>query len=247
MVSVRDDAPLAAGPRLHAWSVIRRDRPVRATALLLLSVVACFVVVDVLLRLLHNDDGSASQLVARLYVNLSVGRDDSIAEIFNHGLAFSAALLFFATAVAARSRVCLSLAVFLAIAWIDDSAQFHERVGRAFGGRFPEAEFLGVGAIHLGELVAWTPIGVLLLALIAWASRSVLPGDRTVMRLVLLPVLLLIACAVIVDVVHVPFAGTELDAAFMYLEDGGEMVAMALIAAIALYLVRNAEAVFRTA
>lgn len=224
--------------------MIRRDRAVRETALLLLAAVAAFVLVDVVLRLFYRADGSVLPLVHRLYMNLSIGRDNSVAELFNHGMAFSAALLFIVTAVAARSRVCLALGMFLATAWIDDAAQFHEQVGRAFGGRFPKAEFLGVGAIHLGELVAWALIGVVLLALIYWASRRILPGDRTVIRLVLLPVLLLIASAVVVDVVHVPFAGTDLDAAFLYLEDGGEMVAMALIASVALYLARNAEAVF---
>ena len=247
MVSFRDETYALAGSRLRPWSLISRDAAVHSTALLLLTTVAFFVLLDVLLRLFYNEDGSVPQLVHRLYMNLSIGRDNSIAELFNHGVAFSAAVLFFVTAASARSRVCLTLAGFMAIAWLDDSAQYHERVGRAFGERFPDTELFGVGAVHLGELVAWATIGLVLLALMSWASRSILPGDRIVMRLVLLPVLLLIACAVVVDVVHVPFAGTNLDEAFMYLEDGGEMVAIALIASVALYLARNTKAVFGAA
>lgn len=245
MVSYRED--FVAGRRGHdrgLWEVLTGDRAVRSTVILLAAIVAFFVLMDIVLRSLYNADGTVPAVVHRLYMFLSIGRDNTLAEIFNHGVAFSAAILFFAAAAASRSRVCLALAGFMGIAWLDDSAQYHERIGRAFGARFPEIKAFGVGAVHIGELVAWCTIGIVLLAMILWSSRRVLAGDRTVLRLAMPLILLLIFCAVIVDVVHVPFAGTPFDAAFMYLEDGGEMIAVALIATLALYLARNAESVY---
>lgn len=69
-------------------------------------------------------------------------------------------------------------------------------------------------------------------------------GDWVVLRLVLFPVGLLIACASIIDLIHSALSGTPLDAVLMYLEDGGEMIAIVMLTTVSLYLVRNARLVF---
>lgn len=243
MFNSREEVFPRHGDMPGTWALLHRDRAAMATGTMLLSVVAVLILVDVILTM-ASAGGSEGGLAHRLYIILSIGRDGSIAEMVNHGMAFSAAILFFAAAAATGSRVCLGLAVFMAIAWFDDAAQYHERVGRAFGQRYSDVEAFGVGAVHIGELVAWGTIGIVLLGLILWAWRHVLPGDRTVLRTVLVPVLLLVICATVIDVIHVIFSDSGLDLAFMYLEDGGEMIAMALMATVALYLVRNTEGVF---
>lgn len=69
-------------------------------------------------------------------------------------------------------------------------------------------------------------------------------GDWTVLRLVVFPVSLLIACASVVDLLHSALPGTVFDTALMYLEDGGEMIAILMLTMISLYLVRNAHSIY---
>lgn len=199
------------------------------------------ILIDIVLRKLYD---VSAENVPYVYKLMSIGRDGSFAENYNHGLTFSAAVLFFATAVSVRSRLCFGLAAFMAIAWFDDSASYHERFGFEFAKIFPKDEILGMGASHVGELLAWGSIGIVLLLLAFWSSRRMMPGDWIVLRLVAFPVALLVVCVSLIDLLHSALAHTILDAPLMYVEDGGEMIAIVMLTTISLYLVRNSHPVF---
>lgn len=60
----------------------------------------------------------------------------------------------------------------------------------------------------------------------------------------LVPVFILITCASLIDAMHSAALGTAQAKIFLYLEDGGEMVAIAMLATVAAFLARNAADVF---
>lgn len=226
---------------LGLWEHLRRDNAATVSGAILSMGVLGLILIDIIFRKIY---GVNEEHVPYIYKLVSIGKDNSFAENFNHGLSFSAAILFFTTAMAMRSRVCLGLAVFMAIAWFDDSTQYHERFGSEFSKIFPDTVLFGVGASHIGELLAWGTIGMVLLSLIFWASKQLVAGDRVVLRLVSFPVALLVVCASVIDLIHVVLTDTNFNVALMYLEDGGEMIAIVMLATISLYLVRNAHFIF---
>lgn len=220
---------------------MNRDNAVRATGFILLAAVLILVAIDIVLRKIYNVNLDNIPYVYKL---MSIGRDGSFAETYTHGMSFSAAVLFFATAVSVQSRLCFGLATFMAIAWFDDSAHYHERFGFEFAKIFPNVEVLSIGASHIGELLAWISIGIILLSLAFWSSKRIITGDWTVLRLVMFPVVLLIACASVIDLLHSALPGTIFDTVLMYLEDGGEMIAILMLTMVSLYLVRNEKFIY---
>lgn len=220
---------------------MNRDNAVRTTGFILLAAVLLLILIDIILRKIYS---VSPDNIPYVYKLMSIGRDGSFAETYTHGMSFSAALLFFATAVSVQSRLCFGLAAFMAIAWFDDSAHYHERFGFEFAKIFPDIEIFSIGASHIGELLAWISIGIVLLSLALWSSRRMMNGDWTVLRLVVFPVSLLIACASVVDLLHSALPGTVFDTVLMYLEDGGEMIAILMLTLISLYLVRNAHSIY---
>lgn len=226
---------------LGLWRQLSQDHAVKITGIVLLASILILILLDVFVRMIYNVD---QENVPYIYKLVSIGKDNSFPEVFNHSLLFLASVLFFATSISKNSRACFALAGFMAIAWFDDSTQYHERFGWEFSKIFPNIDVAGLGSSHIGELLAWSTIGIVLLALVFWASRNILDGDRNVIKLAYLPIFLMILCASLVDVVHSSLSGTKLDAVFMYLEDGGEMVATVMLALISLYVTRNENETF---
>lgn len=217
------------------------DWPTVVAGIALLGAIAALLLLNLVLNALRGPGDEWESLPARLYGMVHIGKDGSIAENVGHGTAFAAAVLFLAAGTAAKSRTCLAMAAAMAITWFDDSAQYHERMGTVFSEAFPNLRFAGLDAHTFGELFGWLTIGGVFLLLALWASRQYRGGDRLVVRLIAGPMLLLIACASIVDLAHALLAGTPLNLLLSYLEDGGEMVAIALLAIAALYLARHPD------
>ncbi|WP_167622529.1 hypothetical protein [Paracoccus sp. AK26] len=217
------------------------DRPTFVVAMALASGIAGFLVVNLVLDGLRQSPDDWETLAARLYGTFHIGADGSVAESFNHGMAFAAAVMFLAAGTVARSRTCIVMAVIMMIAWFDDSAQYHERVGRLLPQHFPGLRNFGPGASTLAEMLAFLSIGIVCLGLAVWARQRFGPRDRFAFQLARWPILLLVACASLVDFVHSALLETRFEQLFLYLEDGGEMLAMALIATASLYLARNIE------
>lgn len=220
--------------------LILSDKVTVTVGTILVVLVFAFLALHALVRGSMAPDEAETTLLARLFGTISIESDSSIAESFTHGMSFSAAVLFLASAIASGSRFCVLLSMLMGFAWFDDSAQFHERVG----GMFQEIGFipdiLGFGLQTQGELAAWLMISLVLMPVAIWAVLGRQPGDKNVLKLIALPVSLLVISAVVMDLLH-----TVLSASYgrilMYLEDGGEMVAIAILVTVALFLARNAH------
>lgn len=223
-----------------AWRLIWADRPVAVACVVLLCSVGTLLILNIVLDELRGPGDEWESLPAKILGVVHIAKDGSIAENFGHGMAFAAAILFFVAATAAKSRTCMAMSGVMAITWFDDSARYHERMGEVFSASMPGLRLAGIDAHTFGELFAWLTIGVAFALLAFWASRTYGKGDRMVLRLIAAPMLLLIACASIIDVVHAFLSDTPFGFFLAYLEDGGEMVAIALLAIVALYLSRNA-------
>lgn len=151
------------------------------------------------------------------------------------------AALFFLAFVELRSRMFLFAALLMAFIWFDDSAQYHERVGAALVSKHDLPALFGTRPQDFGEFLAWGFAGAILAVslLLALARRG--PGDLGALALLSLCFGLLVLFGMVADFAHVA-ASPDLDLLLLVVEDGGEMVAIALISGISLGLARNGEA-----
>lgn len=168
-----------------------------------------------------------------------IGKDNSLPETFNHGMLFFSAVLFLLVSYETKSRVALFLVAVFAFAWFDDSAQYHERMGTVFAQNLNLPSAFGLRAQDFGELLAWGLAAILLSFLAIWAYVGRLDGDGVLLRLVSLPLATLLLCAVAFDMVHIMVQAEWADRLLTVLEDGGEMLAVAAIATVALAVARN--------
>lgn len=244
MISDPSDVFAAKSTDRGVLSYLKTDPATMALGTLLITNVLAILMMNAVLDSLR--DPSWDTPLSRLYATIHIGAEGSVAESFNHGMAFAAAMLFFLAGRAGGSRSCIVMAALMAMAWFDDSAQYHERFSKFFAEGFPGLSLVGLGAVDIGGLLAWASIGTVLLGLSLWALCHVQEGDRLVVRMVLVPIVILIFCASIIDVLHALAMGTKLDKMFLYLEDGGEMLSIAMLATIAAFLARNAANIFGT-
>jgi hypothetical protein len=184
------------------------------------------------------------KLLKRMHYLASVQVDNSIPEIFNHGMLFMAAFLFLVSFYEVRARILLIVSVFTGFAWVDDSMQYHERVGGHLAKHFEFMPLFGLRSVDVGELLAWSMAGVAMLPLFVWAYLGRRSGDANVFRLVALPLIALVACGVVFDMIHILFPNETLGLVLTILEDGGEMLAVAALVAVALTVLRNAKKVY---
>ncbi len=175
--------------------------------------------------------------------NLHLSLDHSIAENFNHGIAFVTAFLLLASALKMRSRAFWFLTVLYGFVWLDDSSRYHERFAKKLGHALDLRAHYGLEAQDYGELLAWSLAAAVLAVVFLWAWTGRRRGDSGVFLLVFPCFALLIFCGVIVDMIHKWVPG-DLYALFDVIEDGGEMVAVTLSAALAFGLLRHVEAYY---
>jgi hypothetical protein len=153
--------------------LLHGDRPTMVAARVLLLATLALIVLFVLLSFLRHE----SWVVEKLWRLLSISRDNSIAENFTHGLAFLAAVLFMTSFVLFRARALLFCAALYGFAWLDDSAQYHERVGKVLSEQLGLARTFGLRGQDLGEIVAWLIAAAFLAPLLLWALRRRRPAS----------------------------------------------------------------------
>uniref|UniRef100_UPI003AEA56B1 hypothetical protein n=1 Tax=Paracoccus sp. T5 TaxID=3402161 RepID=UPI003AEA56B1 len=209
----------------------------------LLSINVVFLILLHLL-VLFMASGEGTKLPYRVSSFFDLGNDGSLPELFNYGMLFLAAVLLMAVSFETGSRVAALFGVLMVFAWIDDSAQYHERMGRviAYGLDMPSA--FGLRAVDFGELIAWSLILVILGVMAIWARRNVTPGDGKVLLLMLPPLFTLLVCGVAFDMINIIIDGPIANVVLTAMEDGGEMLAIAWAAAVSLYILRNVNVLF---
>ena len=234
---VLSQGALANAKRL--LSLIWGDRLVRQVLFVMLGVTLAVILVFVLSGL-WDDRLAVAEILHR---NFHLSRDHSIAENFNHGIAFVTAFLLLASALTVRSRAFWFLTVLYGFVWLDDSARYHERFAKKLGHALDLRARYGLEAQDYGELLAWAIAGAVLAVVFLWAWSGRRRGDSGVLLLVFPCFALLIFCGVVVDMIHKWVPGS-LYALFDVVEDGGEMIAVTLSAALAFGLLRQVEAYY---
>ena len=182
---------------------------------------------------------------ARIFAFVNLGSDYSISETLNHGMLFVAALLFLAASFEQRARAPFVISLCFFLAWIDDSAQYHERVGGFLGNYLQLPSAPGLRRKDSGELLAWGLAAAALLPVAFWAFRGRRHGDGSVVRLVALPIAGLVFCGVVFDMMHVAVEGPRADLILTVMEDGGEMLSIAAAVAVSLAVLRNSRKIYQ--
>jgi len=189
---------------------------------------------------------SDTPLGTQVLYSIGLGRDRSMSEIVNYGLAFSAALLFLLASMEHRSRALLFLAVLMLFVWFDDSANYHEKVGNWIASAFTLPLLPNSREQDTAELLAWAcagvPLGLGLLVSLHRRDR----GDLGVLGLVGVFFSLLVAFGVVVDAFH-RMGGPDMYQFFVVIEDGGEMLAITGILCVAIGLNRAGTTYFERA
>lgn len=212
--------------------MIASDRPSWVTFLVLIVIVLMLIAIYVIAA--FSSDLPVSRY---LFHEIGLSRDKSIAEIFSYGMSFMAAVLFFLAALENRSRILVLLACLMAFIWFDDAFSYHEGFGRILVSRYDWPAIPGLRQQDTGELVAWIIADLLfgILFLFAFMRRRL--GDLGVLGLFSVGFALLVFCGVLIDFAHVA-AGPPLDGALDTLEDGGQMIAIACLAGLAIGISR---------
>lgn len=209
----------------------------------LASVVVILIFAHVFFGYLYVKSGT-NGFAFSAYLLFNLGYDRSLPEFFNHGMLFFSAVIFLLVNYETKSRLALFLVAFFLFAWLDDSAQYHERMGATFAEHLNLPSGFGLRAVDFGELLAWALAAALLSFLAIWAYRGRRNGDGLLLRLISLPVGALLIFAVVFDIIHMMFQTELADRILTILEDGGEMLAVAAIATVALAVARNPERIW---
>lgn len=211
----------------------------------LAAVVGVLILAHAIFEHLHLASGQNDGFSSKIYGLVILSGDQSLSESFNHGMLFFAAVLFVLANYETQSRLALFLAALFAFAWLDDSSQYHERMGAILVENLNLPSAFDLRAQDFGELLAWALATALLSLLGFWAYRGRHKGDRLVLRLISLPVAALLVSAVFFDMIHIMVQGDFANRLLTILEDGGEMLAVAAIATVALAIARNPGRIWR--
>ncbi|WP_349371203.1 hypothetical protein [Salinarimonas sp.] len=247
------DVVAAAGREARDLARVMRRDPVAGTgARLLLGItlgavlVHCAAIAGEQLGLLRDE---------ALVDFLRLDYDRALPEILNYGQTLLAAVLFGILFLRGRGAVFAGFALAFAVIALDDMVSYHEMAGDALVVALDLPALPGLRPDDSGELLAWALVGVPLVALLAWGF---VVADRAARGLAVLAgasLGLLAVFAVGVDMAHVALTSEAVglpaalagalgiapdlafkgvDAVLMTAEDGGEMLAIALAAALAL-------------
>jgi hypothetical protein len=161
----------------------------------------------------------------------NIEEDKGVAEFYQYIKVFSIVVLLGVISVKKSAWNYVAWALVFTYLLVDDSMQIHENVGRALALNLDLPPAFGLRARDFGELAVTATAGILLAAVLAWAYRTGSQMFRKVSRDLVLLILLLVFFGVVVDMVHEALdLGWQVRFILGLVEDGGEMVAMSLIA-----------------
>lgn len=202
------------------------DRRAAAAGLVMLGIGVGFVFAYRAVQV-RAPDGELAHLLA-------LGRDGALPELYGYLLA----LIVAGGLVAAWWRTGVLAYAVGALAFVfvfaDDAFMYHERVGRRLAARADIPALPGLRAQDTGELIAWGAAGLVLAALLAWSAAQ---RTGTTVRVLTLLGGMIAALGVFgagMDMLHI-YSGRGL---FTYIEDGGELVVLALSAWAAIAVAR---------
>lgn len=215
-------------------TMYRTDRPSRSFVLLLICLNLVAIAVPFMIEALRSLGASPYDLPP--FLNIS--RDGSLPEMLNYGQAALCALLLAGLGLRHKEHMFLAWSLVFAFVALDDAARFHERGGLLFAQTFELAPLPGLRARDTGEIIVWFAVALGLLTPLVWSFRRSGPRERGFGSVFLLLFGCLVGFAVVMDLLHV-VTGSRLLA---YMEDGGEMLSVALACCCAFILHRGYRA-----
>ena len=157
-----------------------------------------------------------------------LGRERAVPEVVGYVFTAWAAGLTLYLAVAQRQAVLIGWSAVFAVLLADDYFMLHERMAKVI--------FVPFGIPHpygqpLGEIGWLGGVGLVLLTAIAVGHWFAAPEWRAASRVLTVLLALLVLCGVVIDAVHsfVPY-GKPWNVIFIVLEDGGELLLLAVVA-----------------
>lgn len=201
-----------------------------------LALFALFVAIDLVLVGMHVIHPEFPRLRPRWFL---IDREGGIAEHFQYIKSLWIAVAFLGVAIARSERAFAVWAALFGYFMLDDSGEFHERLGLLIAELFRYPTVFGLRPRDLGELTLAAVFGTVLLSLLLTAYVRGSPTFRQASKATVAILGLFAFFSVGVDAMHIMW-GPTLEFDFLILiEDGGEMVAMSAIAAYAWWLASN--------
>lgn len=205
-------------------SGLRADPDLRRLAIALLVIDVAMILpalVSVVTGGIDSFDGS----------RLDVRFDRTVPEFFGYFELAAAIGLLVRAGRRDHVRLPIAMAAIGAMLLLDDALRVHETVGRTIDTMRDGADVGPLRAKDVGDLVTWTVLGLISLALLWWGTREIEDSERdAAWPWLIVPALL--ATAIVFDVVG---ASQEID--FLSLGDDA-LEALALTAAVLLALAR---------
>jgi hypothetical protein len=222
------------GARLEALAALRDGR--------VIAVLGTLLVLDLAFLVLHVPQVvDLTDLVERLPPRAEqivfdrqwwLGQDGGYAERYGYFKTTTTAVLLVVHLVRSRQWVYGAWSLVLLAILLDDALELHERGGLALG------ESLGLPGTsayesNLGEILIWATLGIPLLLVVLLTHRRAGPSARAMSTAFGALTAILFGFAVAVDAIHVRTVGTPAKI-LGTLEDGGELVVLSFMVAIAL-------------
>jgi hypothetical protein len=154
--------------------------------------------------------------------------DNGYPEMVMYATTLLTAGALFYTSLRRRAPWLLFFALLFVIAFVDDAMQYHEIFGDYLAVTLDLPSFGGLRPQDTGELTAWALAGLLLVVpfVAAWrAQRPYQDGEAMVMFVLLGG---LVFCGVVFDMLQILYWYGNIGTLLLFLEDGGEMLVMAL-------------------
>jgi hypothetical protein len=158
---------------------------------------------------------------------IDFGSEESAVSYFLYLLEISTAVFFLVAFVLTRRHFFLFFAILYLVIFFDDYLQIHERLGGLLVRNFRLIIVFGLREQDVGELLAWVTMAVCILPLGVTSFKKLEESDRFYCLAVASSFALLLVCGVFLDMVHTQTDGL-ISHAVGILEDGGELVAVAL-------------------
>ena len=166
---------------------------------------------------------------------LNISRDYSLPEVLNYGQAALCALLLAGLWNRSREPIFLAWSMVFGFVTFDDATRFHERVGLLLAETFDLVSVAGLRTRDTGEIIAWAAVALALLLPLIRSFRQSGPQERGYGLVFLVLFACLIAFGAVLDMLQVMTSSGFVG----YVEDGGEMLSIALACSCAVILYRG--------
>lgn len=219
--------------------LLREDAITRKFGMTCLGVVGLMFLVFLLAEIFDQRSRFAVAVIRLIALN----DDGGFAELLGYGAAFIAAANFLVLYLDHRRRSLLFVVLLISFIGIDDSLSYHEGFGRHLVVSLDLQGYFGLRAQDTGEILAWSLAAFFLGFVFLWSLASLDSEDLAMLLVLAMPMALLGVCGVVLDMFHILASGRS--ARFIGVaEDGGELLALTMIAIFSVGMYRNAPAYF---